>query len=56
VAAALDEARRRTSPEAVQPTLGLIWAQRHLHRQSDLQLGLADQADHRLALRREWWA
>ena len=55
VAAALDEARRQGRPDLVDHTLRLIWVERHLQRQSELQHDLAHQAEHLLALRRAWW-
>jgi uncharacterized membrane protein YccC len=56
VRAALDEARRFDDPEGVGRALALIWAERHLLRQTQLQRDLAAQAEHLLSLRRPWWA
>ncbi len=56
MAAALDEARDQGRTDALAYTLGLIWTERHLMRQSLLQHDLADQAEHLLSLRRGWWS
>jgi hypothetical protein len=51
VVAALDDARRRQRLDLVDHALRLVWAERHLARQSVLQQDLADQAEHLLSLR-----